>query len=786
MRSTLPRIRVIVGAIVASAGLFAAVAEASAQTRPTLPGQPVPAEMRADRDRDHLFDDLEHQLAGRQQTDQLDVIVMLRAPASAERVRNIENAVGDFAVKRRFDIVPAFAARASKRRIEALARNPSVLSVEEDSRATAVNNEAQSAFGVTKARLDAPGLDGDGDGSPATYSPADYVAAVIDSGIDAGHMDLDGGKVIGWQDLVNGGPSPYDDDGHGTHVSATLAGDGDARPDHLYHGVAPAAGLVGVKVLDSQGGASTSTIIAGVNWVVANRALYGIEAINLSLRIPGCSDGTDALSTAVNSAQAAGLVVIVAAGNEGPGTCTIGTPSAATGALTVGAMSDFGSNGFFQAFFSSRGPTADGRIKPDISAPGWQITSASAGTVDGYRIEDGTSMAAPFVTGLALLMLDATPTLTPTDVKTNITSTAIDWARGGNNKTVGTTGQDIDYGFGRLDAYGALQSAGAPLTTPPLPPVREFREGTLSVMNPQIDYPIDVDDPTFPIAATMIMPSINGATSGNPDFDLFLFDPNGQEVATSEFTTRQEELGYKPLVPGTYVLRVKRFTGSGGYFVDISRPQAPSYARPGSATPLRVPLVPAYGECTTPNTVHVLPLALASCDPPALQSSLLTTSNAGRGSGFVRLRALAGNSTTAADEADIDLTVFANDVIRTADGTDFTGQLPVRTTLRITDRANGFFENEAATATDVPFSAPVDCVSTPNPSAGGSCSLSTSADTLVPGFAREGKRAVMSALSVELLDRGPDDTITPVSGACPPTCGSGDEQPFLTEGVVTP
>ena len=785
MQTAMPRTGGIAGAIVMIAGLLAAAAPASARISPVQTALPTPAVMRVDSDRDHLFDDLEHQLAGRPGSDQLNVIVTLRAPASAERVRNLERAVGDFALERRFGIVHAFAARASKRRIEALARNTAVLSVEEDSRATVANNEAQAAFGVTKARIDSPSLDGDGDGNPATYSPADYVAAVIDTGIDAGHMDLDGGKVIGWQDFVNNGATPYDDDGHGTHVSATIAGDGDARPDHLYHGVAPAAGLVGVKVLDDQGGGTTSDIIAGVNWVVTNKALYGIEAISMSLRIPGCSDGTDALSTAVNNAQAAGLVVVVAAGNEGPGTCKIGTPSAAAGALTVGAMSDFGSNGFFQAVFSSRGPTADGRIKPDISAPGVQITSASAGTVNGYLTEDGTSMATPFVTGLALLMLDANPALTPTDVKTKITSTAIDWARGGNNKTVGTTGADIDYGAGRLDAYAALQSAGAPLMTPPVPPIHDFREGTLS-NHAQVNYSIDVDDPTFPIAATMIMPSINGNTSSNPDFDLFLFDPNGQEVASSEFTTRQEELGYKPTVPGTYTLRVLSFIGSGGYFVDISRPQSPTYPRPASATPLRVPLVPAYGDCTTPNSLHTPPLALPACDPPALQSSLLTTSKLGRGSGFVRLRALPGNSTTAADEADIDLTVFANDVIRTADGTDFTGQLPLRTTLRITDRANGFFENEAATATDVPFSALVDCVDTPISNSGGSCSLSTSADTLVPGIAREGKRAVISALSVDLLDRGPDDTIDPVSGSCPPTCGSGDEQPFLTEGVFTP
>ena len=110
-------------------------------------------------------------------------------------------------------------------------------------------------------------------------------------------------------------------------------------------------------MLDRRGDGSESGVVSGIDWVVQNKATYGIEVINLSLGIDGCSSGTDATSLAVNSAADAGIVVLVAAGNEGPGTCTIGSPGAAVKALTVGAMADLGANGFFQADFSSRGET---------------------------------------------------------------------------------------------------------------------------------------------------------------------------------------------------------------------------------------------------------------------------------------------------------------------------------------------------------------------------------------------------------------------------------------------
>jgi serine protease AprX len=558
----------LMGAPGGSAAKTDAAARKAAAATAQKTVQKVP--VRADRDRDKVFDNLESRLAPLPPDAKRSVIVTLRAPATAARTSGLEADVGDFAIARRFTVIHGFAATVTKQQVQELAANPSVLRIEENSPVRALNDGAQASFGVAKARADAPSLDGDLDGNAEAYSPRDAVAAVIDTGIDAGHLDLDEGKVLAFKDFVNGRTGAYDDNGHGTHVAATIAGEGDARSDRLHRGVAPAAALVGVKVLDANGGGTMAGVTAAIDWVVQNRDAYGIEAINLSLGAAGCSDGTDATSQAVNRAEAAGIVVAAAAGNEGPGTCTIGSPGAAVGALTVGAMADTSAGGFRQAPFSSRGPTADGRIKPDVSAPGVDITSAQTGTTAGYVATSGTSMATPFVAGVALLMRDTNPSLTPQQVKSAVTSTALDWARGGNNRTAGTSGADIDYGAGRLDAYAALTAAGAPLAAPPAAPARRFFEGSLASSGASVDYKLDVADTRFPVAATLILPSISAGAAWSPDFDLYLYDPAGALVARAETVQRQEDVSFRPSATGTYTLRVRSYSGSGGYFVDTS------------------------------------------------------------------------------------------------------------------------------------------------------------------------------------------------------------------------
>ncbi|HEX2232311.1 MAG TPA: S8 family peptidase [Thermoleophilaceae bacterium] len=607
-----------------------------------------------DRDGNDIADRLDERLDGLSDRSRVRVLVGLSADATRERLAALERAVGDLAVKDRFSVVDAMAVTASKRQLERLARLGVVERVEEDlpvraathsSGPGALNDSAQGSFGVLEARLDAPLLDGNADGDTSAYSAGDLVAAVLDTGIDPGHADLDGGKILGWRDFVNDSPTPYDDEGHGTHVAATIAGEGGGDP--VLRGVAPGAGLVGVKVLDENAEGFTSDVVAGIDWVVQNKDTYGIEALNISLGAydpeDGCRDGSSADSLAVNAAHGAGLVVSVAAGNDGPGTCTVGSPGDAKDALTVGAMADLGSNGFYQADFSSRGPTADGRVKPDVTAPGVDIESALAGTSGSYAAMSGTSMAAPFVTGVALLMIDANSAFTNDDVKDAVRSTAVDWGRGGNNTVAGTSGPDIDYGAGRLDAYAALAAAGAPLTSPPPSPDHTLREGSLSATGEAMEYTVDVASLDDPVAATVVhIPTSCGAL--NPDFDLRLLAPSGALVALARGAERQDELGYQPLVTGVYRLQVQSFSGCGDFFMDVSGGAVsmegtvlpPSGSDPGPSDPGdRTPPPPTGG--TGPGPVATSALADAARTNSRLAASALRRAGLRR---LLRRRAL--------------------------------------------------------------------------------------------------------------------------------------------------
>lgn len=528
---------------------------------------------KADFDGDRLFDDLEERMLEVPSTEPLPIIVTLEdepeGASPGSLIDRLVDRVGPLPVTRALPIINGFATMATAPRIRLLAGLPGVAGIEENSAVHVANDTAQSSFGVAKARADLVGLDGDGDGDAASYSGADLVAAVIDTGIDPGHADLDDGKIIGFHDLVNGRATAYDDQGHGSHVAASIAGDGEGRADRLHKGVAPAAALVGVKVLDQGGGGTMADVTAGIDWVVANKSTYGIEAINLSLGSGGCSDGTDATSKAVDKASAAGIVVVVAAGNGGPGTCTIGSPGAAASAITVGAMKDLAVGGFGLAEFSGRGPTADHRVKPDVAGPGVSITSADAGTASGYVVMSGTSMATPFVVGTALLLRDAVSGLSPLQVKSALMNTAVDWARGGDNKTAGSTGPDIDYGAGRLDAYAALSSVVSGLTSPPSVPGHVLHEGRLSATGAQVDIPLHVENPGFPLTATFLEPGVAGASAGSPDFDIYLLNASGSTVASSTNSKRQESVTINPTV-GSYTLRIRSYSGAGDYVVDVS------------------------------------------------------------------------------------------------------------------------------------------------------------------------------------------------------------------------
>ncbi|MCL6450652.1 MAG: S8 family serine peptidase [Acetobacteraceae bacterium] len=523
------------------------------QPATALRGEKVRTTVAMDGDRNRIFDDLDKILARAKPDEGVGVIVMLE---KGHGLGEVHAAVGKFEPRFTFPAINGFAATLNKGLINKLARLPFVVQVEYDAPVYALLDTATYWEGVQKARADF-GVTGDRNGNETSYTKDDIVVAIIDTGIDPGHQDLDGGKIIGWKDYVNGQTSPYDDHGHGTHCASIAAGEGQANPN--YKGVAPGAALVGVKVLNSAGSGTLANVEAGIQWCIDNKATYGIEIISLSLGTTGSSDGTDSTSQMVNKAVDNGLVATVAAGNSGPARYTIGSPGAAEKCITVGAMTDPGHNGFSLASFSSRGPTADGRTKPDICAPGVNIMAAQRGTTTGYVSYSGTSMATPFTAGTAALMLDANPSLTPQQIKDTMANTAIDW---------GPAGKDVDYGWGRLDAYAAVKAAGGFTGTGPAVPGHDYRSASLTGTGDYDEYTFNITTTSYPIAVTLIMP--NWASSSNPNFDLYLYNPSGAQVASSTTTTRQDTINYAPSVTGNYKVKVSSTAGSGSYFFDIS------------------------------------------------------------------------------------------------------------------------------------------------------------------------------------------------------------------------
>ncbi len=227
---------------------------------------------------------------------------------------------------------------------------------------------------------------------------------------------------------------------------------------------------------------------------------------------------------------------------------------------------------------------------------------------------------------------------------------------------------------------------------------------------------------------------------------------------------------------------------SAGETVTCTFTNARVYPRPGGATPLRVPLVPAFRVCNPgmANSQHVGPLAEPSCEPPVQASTLLTTSTTGRGSGVARFDVLAGNPATSVDEADVKVFTSASDVRSVSGPMDYTGNLILTTTVyRLTDRANGPSGTASGTASDLELAFPLGCSATPDPNVGSTCSLSSTYDSLLPGLAPEGKRSVARLTAAKLKDAGADGDVG-APAVCPPQCGTGDERTYLEQGVFLP
>jgi serine protease AprX len=510
-----------------------------------------------DADGNRLSDDLDAKLVGAGAGDKISVVVMLTNPPSENFLNGLKNEAGGFETKAVWDLaLNGFAADLTAGQIRGLSHNKFVARIDYDREYTATMGTASQWTGVNQARTDFV-VDGDRDGNIAVFSATDVVICVLDTGIDPLHVDLDGGKVIGWNDQINARTTAYDDHGHGSHCAGIAAGSGHGTAS--YKGVAPGAALVGVKVLNAQGSGTTTGIINGVNWMITNKTTYGIRIGSMSLGSSGSSDGLDSLSVAVNNAVTNGIIMCVAGGNSGPATYTIGSPAAAANAITVGAAIDPGEKGWAQAYFSSRGPTKDNRVKPNISTPGYNIMSVKANSTNLYVSMSGTSMATPFCAGVVALMLDANYALTDTGVKNILYAAA-------NVKDFGPAGADSDYGAGIALCYNDVKQAKGGTTSWSDGLSFTYTTGSLSAKGAYNDTYFSVTDATKPIGITMIINS----WSSTKDFDLYLYNPSGTQVASSAGTTRQETILYQPTVTGQYRIRVLSYAGSGTYFFNTS------------------------------------------------------------------------------------------------------------------------------------------------------------------------------------------------------------------------
>ena len=252
--------------------------------------------------------------------------------------------------------------------------------------------------------------------------------AVVDTGV-APHYDLifPENRIIAFKDLIGNKEIPYDDDGHGTHVAGIIAGNG--YTSQKYMGTAPCANLIIIKALDHSGNGTESDILAALQWSLNNRQRYNIRVINLSLGIKSeAAYHDDTLVKGANAAVKYGLTVVAAAGNNGPGKCTINSPGISPYVITVGAADLTHSSkesAITVANFSSRGPTLTGEVKPDLLAPGVDIYSLDGKNPKGYALQSGTSMAAPVVSGAAACLYAIRPHLTPLQVKRLLTQDAI-------------------------------------------------------------------------------------------------------------------------------------------------------------------------------------------------------------------------------------------------------------------------------------------------------------------------------------------------------------------------
>lgn len=286
---------------------------------------------------------------------------------------------------------------------------------------------------------------------------AGVTVALLDSGVTTTFVDLNrtpagpetGERLLAYYDVFSNQVfassrlqrAPGDPNGHGTHIAGIVANRFYEPWDGEFRGVAPAANLVVVRVLNEMGVGSYANVLQGINWIVQHKDEYGIRVLNISMyAVPVAPYWADPYNRAVMAAWNAGIVVVASAGNTGPHPMSVGVPGNTPYVITVGAFTDsrtiddLGDD--YIPEFSAAGPTLDAFVKPDVIAPGAHIASLMHNNsylsksypdrrlVGHYFEMAGTSMSTAVVSGIAALMLSEHPELTPDQVKFRLMQTA--------------------------------------------------------------------------------------------------------------------------------------------------------------------------------------------------------------------------------------------------------------------------------------------------------------------------------------------------------------------------
>jgi len=261
------------------------------------------------------------------------------------------------------DSIDVVSARVTSSALDSLRRDARVAFIASDAIVTAASDEKHYERPQGK-----PSVGNEAIGARQAWSTATgrgIVVALMDTGI-ADHPDL-AGSVVARVDFVNDGATSLDPGGHGTFLAGLIAAHG-----RTFSGVAPDAKLISLRVLDAQGRGTMHSVLAAFGWVLHNRAAYHVKVLNLSFGAPQTTTyHRTLLAGVVESAWFAGVTVVTAAGNDGPKPGTVAMPGADPFVVTAGSFDDQGTtnpNDDRESAFSSRGPTLDGRPKPDIAA----------------------------------------------------------------------------------------------------------------------------------------------------------------------------------------------------------------------------------------------------------------------------------------------------------------------------------------------------------------------------------------------------------------------------------